>query len=526
MKKNNITAEKFNIKRALISCWDKTGVAEFASILTENEIEIISSGGTAEHLRKHNIPVKKVEEVTGFPEILDGRVKTLHPAIHAAILARRNSQHLSQLQAQGIQHIDLVVVNLYPFLQYVKAGEKSLAEMIELIDIGGPAMIRSAAKNYENIVVLHKPEQYQEFLNIFKKESGEIPLQYRQRWAAKAFFYTSYYDSQIAAYLNSQQEEKEFPSYFSRFFVKKQDLRYGENPHQDASLYRMFYDASSGKNEIERLSGKEMSYNNYVDVTAAYTLVSEFSEPAVAIIKHTNPCGASVGVELPVVFEKAFAGDPLSAFGGIVATNREVDEKTAELIHKSFYECVIAPGFSEPAIRILRKKKNLRLLKRKIIKTDKAHLQYKFLDIGLLVQKGDVLSFDPGRLSSAASRKPTETERQDMLFAWIIVKHVKSNAIVFVKNKQLLGVGAGQMSRVDAVKLAATKALSAGHDLHGAVMASDAFFPFRDGIDEAARAGISAVIQPGGSIRDNEVIEAASYNGMAMLLTGIRHFKH
>ncbi len=513
------------IRRALISCWDKTGIVPLSSKLVENGVSIISSGGTYTYLLENKIPVTRIEDITGFPEILDGRVKTLHPFIHGAILARRIPKHLDQLAKQSIQPIDLVVVNLYPFLRYTQTDGKTLAEMIELIDIGGPAMLRAAAKNHEHVVLLYQPDQYETFLKLFEENNGSIPVDFSRSMAAKAFFYTAYYDSQISSYLMSQIEKTDLPSQVSMFFLKQQDLRYGENPHQKAALYRIF-SANGGDYQIEQLHGKEMSFNNYVDVTAAYGLIAEFEEPSAAIIKHTNPCGVAAAENLAEAFSKALAGDPISAFGGIIALNRIVDKETAELIYQSFYECVIAPDYFSTALEILQKKKNLRLLKCKLFDKRKGEKEYKYLNGCILMQDVDTMDYDPDRLESVVERKPTKNEREDLLFAWKIVKHVKSNAIVFVKNKQLIGVGAGQMSRVDAVKLARMKAQELGHDTQGAVMASDAFFPFRDGIDEAAKAGIQAVIQPGGSKRDNEVIEAASQHGMAMLFTGVRHFKH
>ena len=519
-------SELIPIKRALISCWEKSGISELAGELSAAGVEIVSSGGTAKHLSEKGIPVTKVEEITGFPEMLDGRVKTLHPFIHGAILARRTSEHLAQLQAQGIAPFDLVVVNLYPFLSHTKDRNLSMEEMVELIDIGGPAMLRAAAKNFENVAVLHRPEQYDQFLEAFRKNGGKIPFSLRQQLATEAFFYSAYYDSQIAQYLDTPAEDGGLSNRLTQFYWGKKPLRYGENPHQSAALYRMFTPAGNDEFPLEQFSGKEMSFNNYVDVEAAYNLIGEFSEPVVAIIKHTNPCGVAVGDVLRETFERALATDPMSAFGGIIAANREIDRDTAEGIHRSFYECVIAPGYSTEALEILRKKKNLRVLKKEISAAKNGNYTYKYLDIGLLIQEADTIDYDPAKIRSVGAREPETGEQEDLFFAWNIVKHVKSNAIVFVKNRQLLGVGAGQMSRVDAVKLAESKARQAGHDLRGAVMASDAFFPFRDGVDAAASAGITAVIQPGGSIRDSEVIEATRQHGMAMLLTGLRHFKH
>ncbi len=518
-------SDSIKIQRALISCWDKTGIAEFASELSRNGVEIISSGGTARHLSEQGIPVIKVEEITGFPEILDGRVKTLHPLIHGAILAKRTPEHLAQLKAHGIRPIDLVIVNLYPFLEQVKESGKNLDDMVEVIDIGGPAMLRAAAKNFEYVAVLHHPDQYQRFLESWRSDDGQVPGELRRSLAAEAFFYSSYYDSRIAEYLDHSFNESRFPERLSQFFIKKQDLRYGENPHQPAALYGNFHENGRKGERFEKLWGKEMSFNNFVDVSAAYNLALEFAEPMAAVIKHTNPCGAATAASLTDAFRLAHATDPLSAYGGIVAVNRPIDKKTAEQIGQSFFECVVAPDYEAAALQILQKKKNLRLLKANL-EDNSASLEFKYLSAGVLAQGPDNLDYLAENLRSVGSREPSEQEKEDLLFAWKIVKHVKSNAIVFVKQKQLLGVGAGQMSRVDAVKLAGMKARQAGHDLDGAVMASDAFFPFPDGVEEAAAVGIRAVIQPGGSIRDEEVIAAAKQNEMAMFLTGVRHFKH
>jgi phosphoribosylaminoimidazolecarboxamide formyltransferase/IMP cyclohydrolase len=416
-------------------------------------------------------------------------------------------------------------VNLYPFLSALQEGDKDLNAMIELIDIGGPAMLRAGAKNHENVVVLHNSSQYEIFAEAFINNAGSIPRNLSARWASEAFFYTSYYDSQIAAYLDSINEESQFPAKMSLFFSDKKELRYGENPHQAAAIYHPFGEFNI-KNLITQLHGKEMSFNNYVDVSAAFSLVSEFEDIAVAIIKHTNPCGVAIAESLPEAFQRAHAGDPISAFGGIIATNREVDKDTAAIITKTFFECVIAPSYSAAALEILKRKKNLRLLQIEpdVVPTFKT--DYKFLDIGFLVQEADSLTYDESSSRIEGDKQPTEREMEDLIFAWKVAKHVKSNAIVLAKNKQIVGVGAGQVSRVDSVELACKKAEKAGHQLKGSVLASDAFFPFRDGVDEAVKNGISAIIQPGGSVRDSEVIEAAREQSVSMLLTGLRHFKH
>jgi phosphoribosylaminoimidazolecarboxamide formyltransferase/IMP cyclohydrolase len=514
------------IKKALISCWDKTGLLEIGNKLYQHGIEIISTGGTAKFFIDNNIPVTKVEDVTGFKTILDGRVKSLHPLIHGAILARRTPEHLLQLKESGIEPIDLVIINLYPFIDRLQSGKSDLMQMVEFIDIGGPAMLRAAAKNFENVVTLHHPGQYQKFLKTWEENNYTIPISSSQKNAADTFFYTAYYDSQISSYLDSQISSNSLPSRFSQFYIKEKDLRYGENPHQNAALYKSFNNYSEAKSIIEQLWGKEMSYNNYVDTNAAALLVYEFQEPAVGIIKHTNPCGMAVDKKLTHAFQKALAGDPVSAYGGIIASNRAIDKETAVLIGKTFFECVIATDFNPQALEVLQKRKNLRLLKIIFSLLDFQDFEYRFLPVGLLSQEQDKLTLDKKVLRVVSTREPDAQERKDLLFAWKVVKHVKSNAIVYAKNGQVVGVGAGQMSRVDSVRLAGQKARQFKHELKGAVMASDAFFPFRDGVDEAAKMGITAVIQPGGSIRDKEVCEAVDENNMAMLFTGFRHFKH
>ncbi len=516
-------ATPITIKRALISCWDKSGIAELAEALQKNGVEIISSGGTARHLNVHGIPVTPVENVTGFPEILNGRVKTLHPGIHAAILSKRIPGHMTQLKKLGIDPVDLVIVNLYPFIQNMDQ-QKTLAEMIELIDIGGPAMLRAAAKNYEFVTVLHHPGQYEEFLSVWEKNGWKIPEDYNFKLCSELFFYTSYYDSQIADYLTAVTPGQKLPERISRFYIKTTDLRYGENPHQAAAVYNPPGQKLENA-KIKQLWGKEMSFNNYVDVLSAAAVVEEFTEPAVTVVKHTNPCGAAIADDIATAFLHARAGDPVSAFGGIVGANREIDEKTAQLIHENFFECIIAPDFSEAALAILKGKKNLRLLK-KMVPLSQNAIELKYLSIGLLAQEPDSISLDRQKLKSVGERQPAENEEADLFFSWKIAKHVKSNAIIFAAKGRILGVGAGQMSRVDSVKIARFKAEESGHDLQGAVMASDAFFPFRDGVDEAAKAGITAIIQPGGSVRDQEVIDAVNEYNMSMIFTNIRHFKH
>ncbi len=515
-----------SIKCALISCWDKAGILELGSQLDKKGVEIISTGGTARFFTENGIKVTKVEEITGFNEMLDGRVKSLHPHIHGAILAKRTPKYLSQLRENNIKPIDLVVINLYPFIEKMKSGESDIDQMVEFIDIGGPAMLRAAAKNFENVTVLNHPNSYREFLEVWKRNNYSIPVEYSQKLASDAFYYTAYYDSQIAAYLDSKIEQTLLPKRFSRFYIKRENLRYGENPHQQAALYQSYEKPEVDSAKISQLWGKEMSYNNYVDVTSAAKLVYEFNEPTIAIIKHTNPCGVAVDQKLTIAFQKALASDPISAFGGIVAANIPIDGETAKMITKYFFECIVCSSFENEALEILKRKKNLRLIKMDSSDLNSEDLEFKFLPIGLLSQQQDTINFLDKELRSVGHRAPTKQEQEDLIFAWKVVKHVKSNAIVFAKSGQVIGIGAGQMSRVDAVKLAYQKSIQFKHKLSGSVMASDAFFPFRDGVDEAHKAGITAVIQPGGSIRDDEVIAAVKEHNMAMLLTGVRHFKH
>lgn len=514
-----------HIKRALISCWDKTGLADFARKLREYDIEIISSGGTAGYLQAQQIPVTKVEEITGYPAVLGGRVKTLHPLIHAAILARQTPEHLGELENLGVKPIQLVVVNLYPFVEEAVQKSLSLPEAVEYIDIGGPAMLRAAAKNFENVVALSHPAQYKEFLEILQGQGGKIPAEYRQKRAREVFFYTAWYDGQVQAYLG-RTDGADSP-YRSHFWEKAADLRYGENPHQPAALYHPFGEAPRGLAALEQLWGKPLSYNNYVDVHAAYALALEFEEPAVAIIKHTNPCGAALSREGPAAaFEKALRGDALSAFGGIVACNRVIDGESAGKMAEIFFECIIAPGFEEPALEILQKKKNLRLLKLAPEKFAGEEAEVKSLNGVFLVQQPDMVKENPKNWKAVTQKPPGDSEWLELEFAWKLARHIKSNAIVLTREREIYGVGAGQMSRVDSVKIAIMKALQARRDLRGTALASDAFFPFRDGVDEAAKAGVTLIIQPGGSIRDEEVIRAANEHNIRMVFTGTRHFKH
>ncbi len=517
-----------HIKRALISCWNKEGIEELAKTLGEFGIEIISSGGTANFLSEKGIPVTTVEEITGYPSILGGRVKTLHPKIHAAILSAATPEHLQELREVGVESVQLVVVNLYPFMEEAVEKKLPLAEAIEYIDIGGPAMLRAGAKNFQHVLVLFSPAQYPEFMKLLRENNGKVPPEYSRKQAQQAFLYTAQYDARVHEYFTGFDNTRQlFPPTQALFLEKKADLRYGENPHQSAAVYRRYGSELSGMDSMRQLWGKPLSYNNYVDVEAAYALCLEFEDPAVAIIKHTNPCGAAVSKDgLSDAFEKALRGDALSAFGGIVACNLPVDVNTAERISKIFFECVIAPEFDPAALEILQKKKNLRLLTLAPAAVDTGEYTLKSLNGVFLLQEKDAIVENRSGWEVVSNRKPNEQEWQELDFAWKVVKHVKSNAIVFTKDREIYGVGAGQMSRVDSVTIAGMKARQAGRDTTGCVMASDAFFPFRDGIDEAAKLGIRAVIQPGGSRRDSEVIQAVNDHHMTMVFTGNRHFKH
>jgi len=529
MTKEN-ESQLVRIRRALISVSDKTGIVDFARELQRFGVEIISTGGTAKALRDAGIEVREVSDVTKFPEMMDGRIKTLHPRIHGALLGLRdNDGHVAAMREHGIEPIDMVVVSLYPFEQTISREGATLEEAIEQIDIGGPAMIRSAAKNFASVAVVTSREMCDEVVDQMKKHSGALSLLTRQKLAAFAYTTTFIYDANISTYLmglsfpteeDKHVSEGELPSSISLSLDKQVDLRYGENPHQLAALYHT--GEQDGIANAELLSGKEMSFNNYVDADAAWQLVCDFDDLACAIIKHTNPAGVALGASAEAAYRKALACDPVSAFGGIVAFNRTVDEAAARAVTEIFTEVIIAPDFDEAALEILKAKKNLRVLR-----ADKAEalerLEYKQISGGMLVQTRDTHRLKPEDLKVVTKREPSEEEIADLLFAWTVCKHTKSNAIVYARRKQTVGVGAGQMSRVDSVKLGATRAQL---PTAGSVLASDAFFPFRDGLDEAAKHGITAVIQPGGSMRDAEVIAAADEHGLAMVFTGVRHFKH
>jgi phosphoribosylaminoimidazolecarboxamide formyltransferase/IMP cyclohydrolase len=527
------------IRRALISVSDKTGIVDFARELKRFNVEIISTGGTAKALRDAGIEVREVSDVTKFPEMMDGRIKTLHPRIHGALLGLRdNDNHIAAMREHGIEAIDMVVVNLYPFEQTIARKGVSLEEAIEQIDIGGPAMIRSAAKNFGAVSVVVDPGRYEIVLHEMKVNNGATSSELRRELALEAFSRTSAYDDAISAYLN-EIEGREYPIEIAPDTLldcdavvihKISDLRYGENPHQKAALYRSedpFRDENSledphGVTEAEILSGKEMSFNNYVDADAAWQLICDFDDLACAIIKHTNPAGVALGASAEEAYRKALACDPVSAFGGIVAFNRNVDKAAASAVTEIFTEVIIAPDYEPAALDVLKAKKNLRVLRTGTPEALEG-LEYKQISGGMLVQTRDTHRLKREDLKVVTKRAPSEKEIDDLLFAWTVCKHTKSNAIVYVRDRQTIGVGAGQMSRLDSVKIGAMRAQL---PTAGSVLVSDAFFPFRDGLDEAAKHGITAVIQPGGSVRDGEVIAAADEHGLAMVFTGVRHFKH
>lgn len=510
------------VKRALISVSNKEGLIPFAKQLAELGVEIISTGGTKRALEEAGVPVISISDVTGFPEILDGRVKTLHPAIHGGILAvRGDERHQAALAEHGIHPIDLVVVNLYPFQQTIAKPDVTLAEAIENIDIGGPTMVRAAAKNYADVAIVVDPADYRTVIEELKT-TGSIQAKTRQKLAAKAFRHTAAYDAMIAEYLTNLAGE-DYPETLTITYTKKQSLRYGENPHQSAAFYAKPLGAAFSMANAVQLHGKELSYNNINDANAAINLIREFQEPAVAAIKHMNPCGVGVGATLLEAFTKAYEADPVSIFGGIIAVNREVDRETAERMHDIFLEIVIAPSFSDEALAILTQKKNIRLLTLDFTAPNGKEKTLVSVNGGVLVQAADTYTLADAEWNVVTKREPTEKEREQLRFAWNVVKHVKSNAIVLAKNGMTVGVGAGQMNRVGAAKIAIEQA---GEQAAGAVLASDAFFPMDDTVEAAAKAGITAIIQPGGSIRDADSIRKADEYGIAMVFTGVRHFKH
>ncbi len=522
------------IQRAIISVTDKHGVQEFARRLARLGVELVSTGGTAKLLREGGIAVKDISELTGFPEMLDGRVKTLHPKVHGGILHMRDkAEHRNAVAAHGIQPIDMVVVNLYAFEKTAAKPGVTVEELIENIDIGGPSMIRSAAKNFRDVAVVTSPADYATVAEEMEKSAGELSLATKWRLAQKAFATTAAYDAAITSTLERircdgggfQQDAAGFPPDLRLAYSKVIDLRYGENPHQKAAMYSD--GSAAGIANGRQLQGKELSYNNIVDMQAAWDLANEFQEPFCAIIKHTNPCGSALGKDLSEAFRRAFECDPVSAFGGVIALNRPVDGPTAETIaglrHNGvalFIECIVAPSFDEAARARFAKRKDLR-----VVEVAAATMKWviKAVSGGVLLQDPDLHRLDSSHLTVVTERQPTESEMRDLLFAWKVCKHVKSNAILYAKDERGIGVGAGQMSRVDSARIGAMKAAL---PLQGSVVGSDAFFPFPDGVEVVANAGATAIIQPGGSVRDQEVIDAANRLGLAMVFTGVRHFRH
>ncbi len=514
------------IKRALVSVSDKDGIVDFCSSLSNDfGIEIISTGGTLKTLLDAGINAIDISQHTGFPEMMDGRVKTLHPKVHGGILARRDIDQQVMLENE-IKEIDLVIVNLYPFIETIAKENTTLETAIENIDIGGPSMVRSAAKNNLYVGVVVEPNDYEKILQEIKANDGSLTLDTRRNLAAKAFSHTANYDSAISDYLNRKQKTK--PEYLFGRYQLKQELRYGENPHQSAAFY--VNTSQSEENNVssaKQIQGKELSYNNIADTDAAYECVKVFSEPACVIVKHANPCGIALGSNIKEAYEKAFASDETSAFGGIIAFNRSLDKSTTDkIIENQFVEVIIAPGVDDQALEILSKKENVRLLDTKELGEPAKEPKILSVNGGLLIQDNDLVVITSEDLKVVSERKPSKDEIENCLFAWKVCKFVKSNAIVYTKDNQTIGIGAGQMSRIDSAQIAASKAVERGFETQGCSMASDAFFPFRDGIDAAAEIGITSVIQPGGSMRDQEVIDAADEAGMAMLFTGVRHFRH
>jgi len=526
------------IRRALLSVSDKTGLVDLARALTKYGVELISTGGTRKALSDAGLPVRDISDVTGFPEILDGRVKTLHPRVHAGILAvRDNAEHRATLEKQSIAPIDMVVCNLYPFEKTVATPGSSHEDIIENIDIGGPTMVRAAAKNFHDVAIVIHSSQYDAIVQELAANQGSLSLETRERLAAVAFARTAAYDAAVAAYFQGRQgpdRAEAFPAALMLAFLRKLELRYGENPHQRAAFYVEPGCTRPCIAAAEMLHGKELSFNNILDLDSAYNLVREFTVPAAVVIKHNNPCGAAVGETLAEAFQRAYEGDPLSAFGGVLGFNRELDEATATLITEPnrFIECVIAPGYSDAAFKLLTTrptwKKNVRILRTAPLHQPEAQARPASLDLrrvdgGLLVQSRDQAGDDFAAAKVVSKRLPSDREYADLRFAWLVAKHVKSNAIVLAKENMVVGVGAGQMSRVDSVHMAVRKA---GDRVKGSVLASDAFFPFRDNVDEAARAGVAAIVQPGGSVRDQDSIAACDEHGLAMVFTGVRHFRH
>ncbi|MDW6002149.1 bifunctional phosphoribosylaminoimidazolecarboxamide formyltransferase/IMP cyclohydrolase [Vibrio mangrovi] len=524
------------IRRALISVSDKTGIVEFAKALADRGVDILSTGGTARLLAEQGISVTEVSDYTGFPEMMDGRVKTLHPKVHGGVLGRRG-QDDDVMAQHGIQPIDMVVVNLYPFAATVAKADCSLADAVENIDIGGPTMVRSAAKNHKDVSIIVNASDYQRVITEMDANSGSLTLDTRFDLAIAAFEHTAAYDGMIANYFGKMvpsygdnkegDEESKFPRTFNMQFEKKQDMRYGENNHQSAAFYVESDPEEASVATARQIQGKALSYNNIADTDAALECVKEFVEPACVIVKHANPCGVALGKDILEAYNRAYQTDPTSAFGGIIAFNRELDAETAQaIVERQFVEVIIAPTVSDEAVAVVAAKKNVRLLVCGQWQDKTTGYDFKRVNGGLLVQDRDQGMVNSDDLKIVSKRQPSEAELKDALFCWKVAKYVKSNAIVYAKGDMTIGVGAGQMSRVYSAKIAGIKAADEGLKVEGTVMASDAFFPFRDGIDAAAEAGVTCVIQPGGSMRDDEVIAAADEHGMAMVFTGMRHFRH
>ena len=518
------------VSRALISVSDKTGIVEFAQALTNQGVELLSTGGTFRLLSENNIPVTEVSDYTGFPEMMDGRVKTLHPKVHGGILGRRGKDD-GIMAEHGIKPIDMVVVNLYPFAATVADPNCDLPTAIENIDIGGPTMVRSAAKNHKDVAIVVNAGDYKTVVEEMQANDGQLDYTTRYQLMVKAFEHTAGYDGMIANHFgarNTDNVKRDFSDTFNVQYFKTQEMRYGENPHQKAAFYTEANPTEASVATAVQLQGKELSFNNIADTDAALECVKQFDQPACVIVKHANPCGVSVAADISTAYALAFATDPESAFGGIIAFNRELDAVTAaKICEKQFVEVIIAPSVAADAVAIIAAKKNVRLLECGTWGDERPQdFDYKRVNGGLLIQDRDNGMITEQDLKVVTARVPTELEMGDMLFAWKVAKMVKSNAIIYAKNNQTVGVGAGQMSRINSARIAGIKAEHAGLEVVGAVMASDAFFPFRDGIDNAGAAGISCIIQPGGSMRDEEVIAAANEHGMAMVFTGMRHFRH
>ncbi len=519
------------IKRALISVYNKDGIVEFGKFLSKEGVGIVSSGGTSKALRAGGVQTFDVSDLTGFPEMMGGRIKTLHPKVHGGILAKRSKkEHMKQAQDMGISMIDLVAVNLYPFEQVTGKPDCTIDEAVENIDIGGPTLLRAAAKNYQNVIVISNPEKYPQVMQEIS-ETGDVSEKTRKMLALETFSYITHYDAVIEAYLRSKfHPEEKTPNYLNLSFKKIQHLRYGENPSQgNAAFYTDPQFSGCCVANSKQLQGKELSYNNILDINAAFALVKEFKEPTVVIVKHNNPCGVATNRNLLKAYTTALSVDQDAAFGGIVCINRKMEGDLAKEIVTRFYEVVVAPSFSPEALKIFSRKKRLRAIEMGECEFPLKRppmISYRSICGGLLTQDVDIWMYEPEKLKAVTKRQPTEQEMKDLLYAWTICKYVKSNSIVYARNNQAIGIGAGQMKRVDAARLAANIAEAHGETVKGSAMASDAFFPFRDGIDAAAERGVTSIIQPGGSIRDQEVIDAANEHGMAMVFSGMRHFRH